>query len=121
MNETAAHGTAWLALAVALFAGWHTARNQQFSNPLFYGVALLEVALVALLVHGCVALAGTSRDVDGVLLVSYLVAMVLVPPVAVLWGIAEKSRWGTGVVLVALLTISVLCVRVLQIWRGIGV
>jgi hypothetical protein len=39
----------------------------------------------------------------------------------VLWGIAEKSRWGTGVVVVAMLTVAVLCVRVLQIWKGINV
>ena len=121
MTDTAAHGTALLALAVGLFAGWHTLRNRQFSNPLFYAVAVLEIALVALLVGGCIALADTSRDVEGVLFVSYLVAMVLVPPVAVVWGIADKSRWGTGVVVVALLTISVLCVRVLQIWEGVGV
>ena len=44
--------------------------------------------------------------------------LVVIPPAAVLWGIAEKSRWGTGVVVVAMLTVAVLCVRVLQIWKG---
>ncbi|MDQ3158108.1 MAG: hypothetical protein M3Q98_15555 [Actinomycetota bacterium] len=118
MNETVAYAVAIGALLVAGFAALHTARNQLFSNPLFYAVALLEIALVALLVGGCIALGTTSRGVDGVLFVSYLVTVVIIPPAAVLWGIAEKSRWGTGVVVVAMLSISVLCVRLLGIWQG---
>ena len=59
-----------------------------------------------------------ARDVDGVLFVSYLVTVLVIPPAAVLWGVAEKSRWGTGVVLVAMLTVAVLVIRVLGIWQG---
>ena len=121
MTDAAANSVAWLAVAVAVFAAWHTVRRQPFSNPLFYAAAVLEIALLAMLVGGSIALAGTSRDVDGVLFVSYLVTLVVIPPAAVLWGIAEKSRWGTGVVVVAMLTVAVLCVRVLQIWKGINV
>ena len=118
MTDAAANTVALLAVAVAAFAAWHTVRRQPFSNPLFYATAVLEIALLALLVGGCIALANTSRDVEGVLFVSYLITLVVIPPAAVLWGIAEKSRWGTGVVVVAMLTVAVLCVRVLQIWKG---
>jgi hypothetical protein len=118
VTDAAANIVAVMALAVAAFAGWHTLRRQPFSNPLFYAAALLEIALLGMLVAGSIALAATTRDVDGVLFVSYLVTMVVIPPAAVLWGIAEKSRWGTGVVVVAMLTVAVLCVRVLQIWKG---
>lgn len=118
MTDTIAYAIAALAVAVAAFAAWHTARHQTFSNPLFYAMAVLEVALIGVLVGGSIALAQTSRDVDGVLFVSYLVTMALIPPAALLWGIADKSRWGTGVVTVALLTVAVLCARVLQIWKG---
>ncbi len=52
------------------------------------------------------------------LFVSYLITIVVIPPAAVLWGIAEKSRWGTGVVVVAMLTVAVLCVRLLGIWKN---
>lgn len=118
MNDQVAYSTAVLALLVAIFAAWHTARRLPFSNPLFYAVAVLEVVSIGLLVGGCIALARTSRDVDGVLFVSYLVTLVVIPPAAVLWGIAEKSRWGTGVVVAVMLTVAVLCVRVLGIWKG---
>ncbi|MFI5428411.1 hypothetical protein [Aeromicrobium sp. UC242_57] len=52
------------------------------------------------------------------LFISYLVTMVVIPTAATLWGIAEKSRWGTGVVVVAMLTVSVLSIRCLGIWQG---
>lgn len=118
MTDPVAYGIAVLALLVAAYAGWHVVREQEFGNPLFYAVCVLEIVLVALLVGGSVALASTSRDVDGVLFISYLVTMVVIPPAAVLWGIAEKSRWGTGVVVVAMLTTAALSVRLLGIWKG---
>lgn len=118
MNETVAYAVAIGALAVAGFAAVHMLRDQLFSNALFFAVAALELALVALLIGGCVALGNTSRDVDGALFVSYLVTVVVIPPAAVLWGISEKSRWGTGVVVVAMLSIAVLCIRLLGIWQG---
>jgi hypothetical protein len=118
VNETVAYAVAIAALLIAGLAALHTVRNQLFSNPLFYAIAALEIALIVLCIAGCIALAQTSRDVDGVLFVSYLVTVVVIPPAAVVWGISEKSRWGTGVVVVAMLTVSVLCVRLLGIWQG---
>jgi hypothetical protein len=118
VTENVAYGIAAAAVLVAAWAAWHMLRNQPVGNPLFYGVAALEIVLIVLLVGGIVALGSTSRDVDGALFVSYLVTVVVIPPAAVLWGIAEKSRWGTGVVVVALLTVAVLCIRLLDIWKG---
>lgn len=118
MNESVAYAVAIGALLIAGFAALHTARNQLFSNPLFYSVATLEIALVTLLIGGCIALSQTTRDVDGVLFVSYLITIVVIPPAAVVWGIAERSRWGTGVVVVAMLSVALLCVRLLRIWQG---
>lgn len=118
MTDLVAYGIAIVATVVAAYAGWHTYRRLAFSNPLFYVIGVLEMLLIAMLVGGSIALASTSRDVDGVLFVSYLVTIVVIPPAAVLWGIAEKSRWGTGVVVIAMLTIAVLTVRVLDIWKA---
>ncbi|MGA8852116.1 MAG: hypothetical protein WB508_10400 [Aeromicrobium sp.] len=118
MTETVAWGVALASLAVAGYAAWHTARDAPFSNPLFYLMALLEIGLVTVLIGGSIALARTDRDVDGVLFVSYLITVAVIPPAAVLWGIAEKSRWGTGVVAVALLSVAVLAARLHGIWAG---
>lgn len=118
VTDLVAYAVAALATVVAAFAAWHAYRRLPFSNPLFYAVAGLEVALLAVLVGSSIALARTTRDVDGVLFVSYLVTTVVIPPAAVLWGIAEKSRWGSGVVVVAMLTVAVLMIRCLGIWKG---
>lgn len=118
MTETVAYGIAILATIVAVWAGSHMVRRQPVGNPLFYGVAVVELALIALLIGGVIALSSTSRDVEGGLFVSYLITLVVIPPAAVLWGIAEKSRWGTGVLVVALLTVAVLSMRLLDIWKG---
>lgn len=105
-----------LALAAALFAAWHTWRGYTFSNPLFYALAAVEAVLVAVTVGGLVALNVSSRHVNGVLFVSYLVTCLVIPPAALLWGISEKSRWGTGVVAIALFTVAILAIRLQQIW-----
>jgi len=118
VSELAAWAIALLALAVAGHAAWHMLRDVPFSNALFYSVAALEVVLIGLLVAGSIALSRTDGDVDGVLFISYLLTQVVIPPAAVLWGVAEKSRWGTGVVVVAMLTVAVLCARLHGIWEG---
>lgn len=120
MNDPVAYGVSLLAVAAAVFAAWHLVADKAFGNPLFYAVSAVELVLVALLIGGCVALASTSREVDGGLFVSYLVTVVVIPPAAVFWAIAEKSRWGTGVVVVAMLTVAVLVFRLLGIWEGRG-
>ena len=118
MTNLVAYGIAVVATILAAYAGWHTYRRLTFSNPLFYAIGAFEILLVVVLVGGCIALGTTSREVDGVLFVSYLVTLVVIPPAAVLWGIAEKSRWGTGVVVISMLTVAVLAIRVLDIWKG---
>lgn len=118
MIDTLALSVAWLAGAVALYAAWKTIRHTRFNDPMFYAIGAVEVGTIAMLVAGSVSLATTERDVPTALLLSYLITLVLVPPVAVIWGVAEKSRWGTGVVLIGMWTVSVMAVRVIQVWHG---
>jgi len=118
VNDPVAYAVAGFALVAAAYAGWHLWREAPFSNGLFYVVSVLELLLLGLLIGGSIALSRTERDVDGVLFVSYLVTVLIIPPAAVVWGIAEKSRWGSGVVVVAMLTVAVLVFRVLGIWQG---
>jgi F0F1-type ATP synthase assembly protein I len=116
--DTLALSVAWLAGAVALYAAWKTVRHTRFNDPMFYAIGAVEVGTIVMLVAGIVAIATTERDVPTALLLSYLITLVLVPPVAVIWGVAEKSRWGTGVVLIGMWTVSVMAVRVIQVWHG---
>jgi len=110
-----------LAAVVAVWAGALTVLNRRVDNPLFYAAAVVEVALVATMVGGFIALATTDRDVDGVTFSGYLLTIVLILPIGVAWGASEKTRWGTGVVVIAALVVMVLSWRLLQIWQGTSV
>ncbi|MBC9225073.1 hypothetical protein GL325_01920 [Aeromicrobium sp. 636] len=120
MPDALVYVTSAAAFVASLFAAWHTAKSYRFSNPLFYAVALVEALLVVALIWGIVAVSGTDRDIEKALYLSYLVTTVLIPPAAVLWGVGDKTRWGTGVVAVALFTVSVMLIRTHQIWQGHG-
>ncbi|MCD9152860.1 hypothetical protein [Aeromicrobium duanguangcaii] len=120
MPDALVYVTSATAFVASLFAAWHTVKSYRFSNPLFYAIALVEVLLLVALIWGIVAVAGTDRDIEKTLYLSYLVTTVLIPPAAVLWGVGDKTRWGTGVVGVALFTVSVMLIRTHQIWEGRG-
>ena len=118
MNDTAAWVIAGAALLVAGWALLLLLRNRTFSNGLFYAYAVLEVVLLVQLVAGFIALARTSRPVEGTTFGAYLVTAALVPPAAVLWGVSDKSRWGTGVGVIGGLLVAVLMARLVQIWEA---
>jgi hypothetical protein len=85
-------------------------------DALFWGLAAVEAALLAQSMAGFVAMVVGSRSIEEVTFGAYLVTIVLVLPIAVLWGVSDKSRWGTGVVSVGCFTVIVLSFRLLQIW-----
>lgn len=109
-----------ISLAAAIFALWHVIRGYQFSNPLFYTITGVEVALI---LGGIAAFLGSVRgsgDGDPVLFWSYFATTLIIAPLAVVWAVGDKSRWGTGVVVIAMITIAVLVIRLGQIWQGHG-
>lgn len=89
-------------------------RNTQDSH--FLALAAIEVAVLVQLVWGCIDLAGTDRDIAGATLVSYLVSAVLAPVVGAVLSLTERSRAGTAIVLLAVLTVAGLEVRVIDLW-----
>ena len=103
-------------LVLALVVAVYVALDRPVDDPLLLGLAVVEVGFAAQLVIGIVRLAGTDRDVNGAVFVGYLVGALLVLPVGALWSLAERSRSGTAVLLVAALTAAFLVVRLTQIW-----
>lgn len=104
----------------ALVATVHLVRDRAAQDSLFLAVAVAELVLLVQLIVGCVQLAGTDRDVDGVLFVSYLVGVTLVLPIGAFWSLAERTRAGTAVVLLAALTVVALELRLHGIWSAAG-
>ena len=118
MIDYAAYTIFGLSAATAIWAAWKTIRHTRISDAMFYAISAVEIGTVVLLVAGVAGLASTTRNVEGTLLVSYLVTLVLVPPVSLVWGVAERSRWGTGVILIGMWTVAVMAIRVLQVWHA---
>ena len=83
-------------------------------------LALLELGLLVQAVIGIVKLAGTDRNVSGGAFVGYLLGSLLILPAAAFWAMAERSRWGTTVLVIGCLVVVVMIVRMNQIW-GAGV
>ncbi len=119
MTPTVAAVVATCGLLVAGRASWLVVRRRRVDDTSFYLVALAEVVLLAVAVGGFVALARTSRDVDGLVFGSYLVTTASILPLALLWGVSDTSRWGPGTLAIAGVVVAVLGLRLLQIWVGL--
>lgn len=79
--------------------------------------AVVELLLVIQLVIALLSpLAGNFPTGSGLEFWVYLVSVVLVPPLAVLWGLIERNRWSTVVLGVACLAVAVMVYRMHQIW-----
>lgn len=115
----------WLTVVVLVLAGAAMlltlvllARDLPAGDATYALLAAVELALLVQAVVGCVALAGTERDVAAVTFASYLLAVPLALPVGFFWSLAERTRAGTAVLLVALLTVVTVQVRLEDIWAA---
>ena len=83
---------------------------------LYAAFGLLEVGLVAQLVVGLVMVSGDHGGVNVPAYVGYLVGSLLILPVGFVWSLGERTRAGTGVLLVAVVVVLVLFLRLHQLW-----
>jgi predicted transcriptional regulator len=83
-------------------------------------VVLLEVGLLVQAVAGVVNVLGTDRELDRVTFVGYLIGAAVVLPLGAFWSLAERSRWGAGVLTVACLSVPVMILRLNMLWSGHG-
>jgi hypothetical protein len=114
---------AGLVVAALLGAAWSlvlVVLDRPVRRPLLLGLAVVETGLCIQAGIGVVALATTERSVDAFSFLAYLLFSVLVLPAAASWSVAERSRWGTGVLTVACLVVPVLVVRLQQVWSPTG-
>lgn len=110
---------ALVVVSALVLAGWSlvaTARGVRPSTGQLIGSAAIEVLLVVQALVGIVLMVTDDRDVERVTFVGYHLTAVLLLPLGVGWGIADRSRWGNGVLAIAAATEAVLVLRLLQIW-----
>jgi hypothetical protein len=79
-------------------------------------LALLELGLVVQLVVGLAMVFDDHRGVSVPTYVGYLVGALVILPLAAGWSWAERTRSGTGVLLVGVVLLPVLFLRLHDIW-----
>ncbi|MQA87366.1 MAG: hypothetical protein GEV03_22740 [Streptosporangiales bacterium] len=111
-----------ITVAALVLAGWSlltTLLNRRVGISHLAGLAGLEVLLLVQAGVGIFRLVGGQGPDEPVLFLAYLIGALFIPPAAALWGITDRSRWGSGVVAVAGLVTPVLIVRLQQIWQTV--
>lgn len=78
---------------------------------------LVELLLVVQLVVAVAApLVGNLPTGNLVEYYVYLVSALLIPPLTMLWGLVERSRWSTIVLAIGALAVAVMVYRMHVIW-----
>lgn len=103
---------------VLMIAGRPVLVNRWYGLGALGVVALLEVGLLVQAVVGIVSLFTADREVDGFSFVGYLIGPVLIIPLAVFWALAERTRWGPGVLVIGSLAVPVMILRLRQVWEA---
>jgi hypothetical protein len=114
--------TASILLSLVL-AGWGllaTVRNRPPDRSHLIGLAVVEVALLALTSVALVAIAGGGRPAEPGTFAGYLVTIVCLPPLAAVLARMEPTRWGSAIVTVVCLVIPVVVLRLQQTWQVAG-
>ena len=107
-----------LAVVIAVWLVVLIVIDRQPNDWLYGSLGLLEIGLVAQLVIGLVRLGGEHPGVNAAAYVGYLVGSLVILPAAFLWSVGERSRAGTGVLLVAVVVVPVLFLRLHQLWSA---
>jgi hypothetical protein len=78
--------------------------------------AVLTVLVVVQVLIAVVLLVTGERPDELATFVGYLVVAVILLPLGTLWALAERSRWGTGVLTVACFALIVVIIRLQDLW-----
>jgi hypothetical protein len=111
----------WVQLAVAFPAGLLCIvlglAGRRPADLTMGAAALVTVLLVVQVVVALLAPA-LGNTPSGSLLEFwvYLVTAVLIPPLTILWGLIDRTRWSTVVLGVGILAVAVMLYRMHQIW-----
>lgn len=110
-----------VALLVAAYALVSALRDRAMDAGHLAGLGVLEVLLIAQAVVGFVELSGGEGPDGPATFVGYLLGSLLIPVAGAGWGLLERSRWGSAVLVVAGVAVAVMIVRMNQLWSGTGV
>jgi len=108
---------ACLAVAVGLLAVVLGLAGKKPADLTMGATAVVGVLLVVQLVIAILSpLFGNTPTGNVLEFYTYLVTAILIPPLAIIYGLVDRSRWSTVVLGVACFAVAVMVVRMNQIW-----
>lgn len=110
-----------VAVASLFVAAWSfllAARNREPKRALLIALAVVEALVAAQLVIGVVLLIGGGHPGNLATFLAYLISALVIIPAGAAWALAERSRSSTMILGVACIAISVMVLRLFEIWRG---
>ncbi len=96
------------------------ARDRTPDRLVLNALGVIEVGLIGNMVLGIVRVTGEAGGVSVWEYVGYLVGTMLLIPAGIVWSAGERTRGGTGVLLVAVLVVPFMFVRLADIWAAGG-
>lgn len=121
MNDLLVALTIVLSLVLAVWSLVTTIRNRPPDRSHLAGLAVVELAVLALAVTALVAWAGGGQPAEAGTFAGYLLTLVCLPPLAGVLARMEPTRWGSVIVTVVCLVIPVVVLRLQQTWQVPGV
>ena len=93
----------------------HLVRDVVVEDGMYVLLAVLEAALVVQAVWVGVELATGGRDLEVATLVGYVLTVLLAPVAGAFFSLAERSRVGTSILLLAVATVAAMQARIWQL------
>ncbi|WP_208971812.1 hypothetical protein [Kineococcus rubinsiae] len=100
-----------LAFAMTVWAVVTVALDKRVQRPHLVGLAVVELALLVLVVSAVVALVTGTRPVELATSIAYLVVAPFMIPAATFWTLADRSRPSTLVLAVGCFAVVVVVYR----------
>lgn len=87
-------------------------------RALFWTISATEAVVLVQAVVGFVMMFTSDRDIHRLTFGAYLIGLLLLLPIGTWWSLGDRSRGGTAVLLVAVVTLAAMVLRLSQIWAG---
>jgi hypothetical protein len=108
------------ALILAVWCGTTALRDKPTDDPHLYGIAVVEILLLAQVAIVIARLAQGDQPAEFATFLAYLILVPFVLPIGFLLSLIERTRWGSVILGIAALTLAVLVVRLQDLWGTVG-